>query len=113
MTSSTSGVPTWTVGDTWPPLSGVLMGNGVPVPFTGMDGPLNSAVPEISVSRPDDTVFTRPVTITEAPGKWSMSWQPGDLTVQGFYVLDIIVLWTNGNPETFGPARFYVRAPYA
>lgn len=105
------GLPTWTVGDMWPPLSGTMVGNGVPVAFSGLDGTLVSAVPLVRVRRPDKSVFTHEIVLGGETGKWTMPWHQGDLSVAGFYEVEVPVVWLNGDPETFGAALFYVQNP--
>lgn len=104
-------LPTWTVGDMWPPLSGTLVDNGVPVALTDADGPLVSETPVARICRSDKSVFTREIVILAETGKWSMPWHQDDLTVAGYYEAVIPVHWRNGDPETFGTAIFYVQNP--
>jgi len=96
----------YTVGDTSPPLSGVLTSGGAPAGLAG-------AMLSVRIRKPDGTLIARPpTTVNAATGAWTLAWLVGDLAVAGGYQVEVKVTWA-GTPQpvqTFGPARFYVNA---
>jgi len=99
-------VTSYTVGDTGPPLSGVLTSGGAPVNLAG-------AMLSVSVRKPDGNLLTRaPTTVNAATGAWTLAWQATDLSAAGPYQVEVKVTWA-GTPQTvqtFGPTQFYVNA---
>jgi hypothetical protein len=97
----------FTVNDTAPALSGTLSAS------------LVGATATAHIKRPDKTVLSKPVTITDAAnGGWSVTWATGDLSVSGTYYVEIQVTFSDTTVQTFaydaqGVAQFYVRNEYA
>lgn len=108
-TIPTASMPTWTVGDTLPPLSGALTyDNGAGrTPISGA-----GVTAEAHVRMPDRTVLTRPVSV-DLDGIWSLAWQPGDLTVAGLAKVEVQVTFPGGGIETFGPSSFTIDSQIA
>jgi hypothetical protein len=97
----------FTVNDTAPALTGTLSAS------------LVGATATAHIKRPDKTVLTKPVTITDAAnGGWSVTWAAGDLSVSGTYYVEVQVTYSDTTVQTFaydaqGVAQFYVRNEYA
>lgn len=98
---------TLTSGDTAPDLTGNLNAN------------LTGATVVAHIRRPDRTVFTKAVTVTDGPtGAWLIVWEAGDLAQVGLHYVELEVTYSNGTSQTFAlnkgsRAYFSVRAELA
>lgn len=100
---------TYTVGDQDPPLTGVLLSNGEPVPN------LSGADFVAHIQRPTGPPIPKDVTITDADtAAWvAADWEAGDLNVDGIWEYEVEVTWADGRPQTFPGEKFYVRPQIA
>lgn len=91
-----------TVGDTAPDLTMICMSDDVPASLTG-------ASVSVHVRKPDGTTFVRVgATSPDEGGGVTLTWEVGDLTIQGIWQVEAEVLYSSGRVQTFGPARFAV-----
>lgn len=97
-----------TVGDTYPPLSGVLTSNGGPANLT------NANTGTVHIVRPDASLISHAAALTkDATGVWSMALVAGDLTIPGDYVGEVEVVWMDTTKTTFGRFTFPVQGELA
>lgn len=97
-----------TVGDT-PTLTGRV------------NADLTGASAEIHIRRPDQTVATHEVTVTDATtGEWSVELEADDLPAPGDYDVEVQVTFSDGSIQTFAldavtgvNAGFHVRQQIA
>lgn len=102
---------TLTVGDTATNLAGEVDAN-----LTG----ILSIV--LHAQRPDGEVLVRPLqVVSAAAGTWKLpAWTEGDLNEQGWYELEVRVVFADGSQQTFWadderevPVKVWVRNPLA
>jgi hypothetical protein len=99
-------MPTFTVGDTAPPLTGVVTAGGAPVDIT--DLPV-----EVHILQPDREVLVVTATVSDGPaGAWEYAWED-PIAQTGIHEVEVQVAIGGTRPETFGPKSFKVRAQFA
>lgn len=93
--------PTFTVGDTRPPLQGTLADAAGPFNGTGLAA-------EAHLRRPrGGAVITRAVSVA-ADGTYTMVWATGDLDTSGIWYVEIQVTLSDGGIETWPQVPFTV-----
>ena len=98
---------TWTVGDTSPDLTGICKKQ---VGTTTTPAPITGATLVLHIKKPSGTVITKAATIVSGPdGSWSCTWATNDLDVDGKWVYENQVTYSNGQIQTFGPDEFVVQ----
>lgn len=95
---------TLTVNDTAPGLTGTV--NAV----------ITGATLAVNIKKPTGTILTKVGTIVDGPtGSWSTTWTGGDLSVAGYYTVEVQVTYSSGKIQTFAldargnPTTFTVR----
>jgi hypothetical protein len=79
-----------TSGDTSPALTGTVSAD------------LTGAAAVVHIKRPDRSVFTKAVTVTDAAtGAWLVEWVDGDLTQVGTHMVEVQVTFSNNAIQTF------------
>lgn len=102
----------WTVNDLEPPLKGIAKDRN-----TNIAVDLSAATTvTANIERSDGSVISRGVTkdnqVTNKGG-WSLIWVVGDLIIHGEYSAELVALWPEDRPQTFGPAKFPVNKEIA
>ena len=94
---------TLTTGDTRPALTGQALDGTTPANLTGATGALH-------IRRNDGTVLNVAAAwVTPDEGRWSYTWQAGDLNVAGTWTVELQVTYADTGIQTFGPVSFTVR----
>lgn len=96
----------FTVGDLEPPLTGTALDGTTPVDLTAADSLA------VHIRRPDGTTIERaPVADPDqggsGAGRWTLTWQSGDLPSRGLYHVELQVTWPGSRPQTFAGAASY------
>lgn len=93
---------TMTTGDTSPDLT-----------FT-VNADLTGATAEVHIKKPDNTVLSRAVTVTDAVnGQGVVAWVAGDTDQQGTHAVEVQVTFSNGKIQTFGPDTIFLNEQIA
>jgi hypothetical protein len=95
----------YTQSDLEPPLAGTALNGITPVDLT------TATTVVAHIKRPDWSIISRAVTLgnqSTAPGTWSLPLVLGDLSMAGWYTVEIETMWPGTRPQTFAGASFPV-----